>query len=273
MCNAHNHWNSCGCGFGGDTGGGGGRRALIGTSRFVSVYEVLEHPISAGWAKDSQGTVKSYVNHNAHCPVCGELVFFYRSPYDGRVYFDELGWPWPKHPCTDNGREPRRTTRDSVGASRPRVVPQRRLDGWQPLLSARVHTSADSQRVTGDLGDSFQELLIPVGEKIDAGSPVLLRPLASKPYVFEMTFLHSTSLRVQERKSFAFDPKLTPVGVDIITAAASGDSAANYTIGAFILWRLDLPSNARPYLESAAAVGVADALIDLGVVELLAAPK
>lgn len=37
---------------------------------------------------------------NAKCPVCGEPVFFYRSPSNGRVFFDELGPPWPKHPCT-----------------------------------------------------------------------------------------------------------------------------------------------------------------------------
>jgi hypothetical protein len=47
------------------------------------------------------GTVESHVNPNAHCPVCGAAVYFDRSPYDGRVFFDELGWPWPKHPCTD----------------------------------------------------------------------------------------------------------------------------------------------------------------------------
>ena len=34
-------------------------------------------------------------------PVCGQQVFFYQSPYGGRVFFDDVGWPWPKHPCTD----------------------------------------------------------------------------------------------------------------------------------------------------------------------------
>ena len=47
-------------------------------------------------------TVVSYVNPNALCPVCGEKVFFYQSPNGGRVFFDDLGWPWPKHKCTDN---------------------------------------------------------------------------------------------------------------------------------------------------------------------------
>ncbi len=49
-------------------------------------------------------SVQSYVVPNATCPVCGETVFFYQSPSGGRVFFDDLGWPWPKHPCTDNRR-------------------------------------------------------------------------------------------------------------------------------------------------------------------------
>jgi hypothetical protein len=47
--------------------------------------------LSGGWTKDSRGTVERYVNPNAHCPVCGAAVYFYRSPYNGRVFFDDLG--------------------------------------------------------------------------------------------------------------------------------------------------------------------------------------
>ncbi len=43
-----------------------------------------------------------YINPNADCPVCGAPVFFYQNENGSRVYFDELGPPWPKHPCTDN---------------------------------------------------------------------------------------------------------------------------------------------------------------------------
>jgi hypothetical protein len=53
-------------------------------------------------------THDSYINPNAYCPVCRESVVFYQSPYGGRVYFDKVGWPWPKHPCTD--RSARTTT-------------------------------------------------------------------------------------------------------------------------------------------------------------------
>lgn len=33
-----------------------------------------------------------------NCPKCGDEVFFVRYN-GGSVWFDELGWPWPKHPC------------------------------------------------------------------------------------------------------------------------------------------------------------------------------
>ncbi len=50
---------------------------------------------------------ESYTDPNAYCPICGVLVFFYQSPHGGRVFFDDLGWPWPKHPCTDNPKSQR----------------------------------------------------------------------------------------------------------------------------------------------------------------------
>ncbi len=70
---------------------GGGRG--YSSFRSTSNGEVFEFPFI---------TYPSYVNPNATCPVCGASVYFYQSPYGGRVFFDELGPPWPKHPCTDN---------------------------------------------------------------------------------------------------------------------------------------------------------------------------
>ena len=70
-------------------GGGAG----YSTFRSTSDCEVFEFPFI---------TYPSYINPNARCPVCGASVYFYQSPYGGRVFFDELGPPWPKHPCTDN---------------------------------------------------------------------------------------------------------------------------------------------------------------------------
>jgi hypothetical protein len=41
------------------------------------------------------------VQPNANCPVCEEPVFFYQNEHGSKVYFDELGPPWPKHACMD----------------------------------------------------------------------------------------------------------------------------------------------------------------------------
>lgn len=51
-------------------------------------YAVL--PYSSRWKKP-----------NAQCPVCGAAVYFWSNADGSRVYFDEMGPPWPKHPCTD----------------------------------------------------------------------------------------------------------------------------------------------------------------------------
>ena len=49
-----------------------------------------------------QGFRASFTIPNATCPVCGARVFFYQNEFGSRVFFDDLGPPWPKHPCTDN---------------------------------------------------------------------------------------------------------------------------------------------------------------------------
>lgn len=86
MCNAFNHPPGCTCGWGGD--GHLGKRSDIFFPAKVSFFKINE--------------LESYINPNAKCPACGAPVFFYKSENGGRVYFDSLGPPWPKHPCTDN---------------------------------------------------------------------------------------------------------------------------------------------------------------------------
>ena len=57
-----------------------------------------------------------FVRPNARCPVCGQQVFFYSNQHGSRVFFDELGPPWPKHPCTDvNNVALQRVARSAVG--------------------------------------------------------------------------------------------------------------------------------------------------------------
>ncbi len=144
-------------------GRGGGYGGGSGYSSFRSTHdgEIFEFPFI---------TYPSYVNPNARCPVCAASVFFYQSPYGGRVFFDELRPPWPKHPCTDNpvmrhhfssaeGRarilvaaasqsgksDSKATQRDEATSPEPRIadpLPSRLIAwaeaGWMPFVVTRI---------------------------------------------------------------------------------------------------------------------------------------
>lgn len=222
-------------------------------------------PPSFGWARDHHGTVASYVNPNAHCPVCGAEVFFYRSPYNGRVYFDELGWPWTKHGCTDNGREPRKATRDSA-EQRSIASAQWKLDGWSPLLSARIGRDGERQNIRGDSTTKFLDLVLLVGVQIEAESPIFVR--TALPDLHQVTFLTSDPLTTRPAITMGFDRRLLPIGDDVLASASNNDPAALYSVGSFLLWQLHDLESARQYLEAAAAQRSAEAMIDLLVLML-----
>lgn len=61
----------------------------------------------------------SYLNPNARCPLCGAIVFYYQSPTGGRVFFNNVGWPWEKHPCTDNPKSQSREVKQIVQEKSP----------------------------------------------------------------------------------------------------------------------------------------------------------
>lgn len=260
VCNAHNHAPDCPCGFGGDTGGGG----------WASNWLSGNGP-SFGWLRDGSGTVSSYVDPNAHCPVCGAAVFFYRSPYDGRVFFDQLGPPWPKHPCTDNGYEPRRTGNSKV-SHKDETPTEWVRSGWKPLYYPRVYTGRDRARVEGTLSDDRLEVTLADGAAIDPG-PVFLRELPGRPGLFEIAYLHSDRIATRSKSATAYDSRLAAAGADLIKRAAADDAEALAALGRFILYELELPYWARLYLERALALGVGDKielLCDLAIIALFA---
>jgi hypothetical protein len=120
-CNAWNHPEHCACGWGGVFYGAGYRDGA---------------DDSWHWQRSD-----SYTTPNARCPRCLARVFFYRSPYGGSVYFDDLGPPWPKHPCMDTGRTAAATSPSRIPAvtasSRPVTMP-RREPGWRPMICDEV---------------------------------------------------------------------------------------------------------------------------------------
>lgn len=83
----------------------------------------------------------SFINPNAKCPVCGESVFYYESPYGGKVYFDSLGPPWPKHACI----EPRAT-----GKIRQNNQYQSwRKKSWQPYKVEKIEEKNGKLKISG----------------------------------------------------------------------------------------------------------------------------
>jgi hypothetical protein len=162
-CNAWNHAYDCNCGWGGSTGGGGRRGVAT-----ASAPREVRWTDGRDWQPERCPRYESYVNPNARCPECGANVFFYQSPHGGRVFFDELGPPWPKHPCTDT--HVRRTSMDLVLAvedtpitSKPKVL---NPHVWQPLIPKQVRIGATIERVdvdTSDLKISGNYLLLPRG--------------------------------------------------------------------------------------------------------------
>jgi len=92
----HNHYPDCTCGWCVNHG-----RTRINRAELQASYRVHEarNFLDMNGARSIAGC---YINPNARCPVCGAAVFFYANAFGSRVYFDDLGPPWHKHPCTDN---------------------------------------------------------------------------------------------------------------------------------------------------------------------------
>ena len=104
-CNGNGHHASCECGWGGVFHASSSSQAPVPGAQ----------PL----------TLAAYTDPTARCPVCDARVFFYRSPDNGRVFFDQLGPPWPKHECT---------TRDIWSADRVNTDQRQTwLADWRPI--------------------------------------------------------------------------------------------------------------------------------------------
>lgn len=114
----HNHYSDCSCGWCLNQAGRGRRR-------HEPLYASPDRPASFT-------TYECFTVPNASCPICGASVFFYQSAHGGRVFFDELGPPWPKHPCTDNVSKPVELLSRSL-VNTKRVIEWER-EGWEPII-------------------------------------------------------------------------------------------------------------------------------------------
>jgi hypothetical protein len=161
-----NHYSDCTCGWCVNYG-----RMSRGTQ--VRLLDDLRHRDAVSLLKRNLARSISgcYVNPNAKCPVCGDAVYFYANEHGSRVFFDDLGPPWPKHACTDNPREPapprgppmRRTrgmmqelitAANTAGLFKNKVFGRRIPMEWTLLLVVEVGRDGDENAVTAEFLDS-----------------------------------------------------------------------------------------------------------------------
>jgi hypothetical protein len=162
MCNAWNHSPSCTCGWGGD--GHLGRKGLF--------SELIQSQVKFRTYRD---LLFGFTNPNASCPVCGARVYFYSSPFGGRVFFDELGPPWPKHPCTDTGRPV------SILPIKASVQANHSInfnrDGWVPFLCqdiTQLRNDPAISQLTGLINEQ-KKTLFAVKVGLSEGAPFLIK--------------------------------------------------------------------------------------------------
>lgn len=85
-------------------------------SRAGSQHESLRDYYRRQLHDHGRGHKRSRHFHQPECPLplCGAQVFYYQNQFGSRVYFDDIGKPWPKHPCTDNPRFTRPSTARAI---------------------------------------------------------------------------------------------------------------------------------------------------------------
>lgn len=171
-CNAWNHPPSCSCDFRGGHDGviGGWRNRVVPASTDPACDKYA-------WCRD--GGRDSYTIPNARCPLCGASVFFYRSPHNGRVFFDQLGPPWPKHHCTDAYFTKTRNVFGTLGTQLNEQSPQLtpwETNGWQPLLKFDVNQLDELKIISGVCTEGISHHIgLRDNRNIDWNGPVQVR--------------------------------------------------------------------------------------------------
>jgi hypothetical protein len=223
-CNAWNHPPNCDCGWGGVFYG-----FEVKTERYY--WQVSD----------------SYTNPNATCPICRAKVFYYESPFGGKVYFDHMGPPWPKHPCMDLHQAKTQTkfgTEKTQPTIKLNISNYKIEEGWRPVYCAEIKNSTelDGCIVLSLYEPENRKLLYAKHkrESIDERSPILIRRVKdTKQYEISTLSLQDKSpseLRllaftsIAELKRFDIEAQVTdnPTGikkpVNSINRTKAGDA-------------------------------------------------
>lgn len=135
----YNHYPDCACGWCVNYG-----RTSISPGDFSRALR--QHDAKVFLARHAANSIAGcYVTPNAKCPVCKAPVYFYANSHGSRVFFDDLGPPWPKHPCTDRATQSATTNQSySPPERRNRGLVQELLSAAQTAGLTRLTSSGES---------------------------------------------------------------------------------------------------------------------------------
>lgn len=182
MCNASNHPPGCNCGWGGvwyGSGGGDGFAHWL----FNKPKAERKTGFQVATMSDLSGSVTS---PNTTCPVCGAAVYYYESAYGGKVYFDELGPPWPKHPCT---------TREAISSPRSSAG-KWSSEGWMPLKDVTITERPDVTGLYSATGVSLGKRISINFRSNQVVMADVFRYRLNEPGVFELSILDYNAIKM-----------------------------------------------------------------------------
>jgi hypothetical protein len=121
----YNHLSTCMCGW------------CVGGWRNHGSKTVAEPVSRPFWTV--RWTYDSFTVPNVVCRYCNAVVFFHQAWNGGRVFFDALGPPWPKHECMAASSEPdvRSITADDRSLQAEHT-PAWKTEGWTPIRVERT---------------------------------------------------------------------------------------------------------------------------------------
>jgi hypothetical protein len=167
----HNHYADCPCGWCVNYGRTRLDRRDVGNQLRLRDAAVF---LKRNSANSISGC---FINPNARCPVCSAPVFYYENNRGSRVFFDDLGPPWPKHPCTDHSSRrvlpysrvttaPTRrllgltqeliTNANIVGVLRSKSLGERNADEWALLIVIQIERHNEENIVKAEFLDSLK---------------------------------------------------------------------------------------------------------------------
>ena len=133
----YNHYSWCNCGW--CVKDRGGYRYTSPEIKVVTKSKIVKKNGNEYKYLSKIETYESFTVPNIKCKCCGEEIFFYQSPYGGKVFFNELGHPWEKHCCEPECCAKKIENIPHEVLNKDRIVelikePFWKKDGWTPAI-------------------------------------------------------------------------------------------------------------------------------------------